>query len=124
MIAAVNGIAAGAGMAIAVAADMRIASPTSRFLVASVRIGLSAGESRISYHLPCWIGAGRAFADLLTGRPNEREEAVMNCLALRMVEADQLEEAALAQATTICADSPFPVAETKLLMWRSLDALS
>jgi len=68
VIAAVNGPAVGAGMAIALSADVRIATPAAKFLVAAVRIGLTGGESGISYLLPRMIGAARAFDILLTGR--------------------------------------------------------
>lgn len=124
VIAAVNGVAAGAGFAIALAADIRIMTPDTRLLLASVRIGLSAGESGISYHLPRWIGAGRAFEVMLTGRPILTDEALATGLAVRIVENDALEAAALAQAEAIMTNSPFAVAQTKRLMWRSLDASS
>ena len=122
VIAAVNGAAAGAGMAIALAADIRIVTPSAKFLVAAVRIGLSAGESGISYHLPRWIGAGRAFEVLLTGRPILADEALATGLAVRVVADAQLADASIQQAHAIMANSPFSVAETKRLMWRSLDA--
>lgn len=124
VICAVNGVAAGAGMAIAVGADIRIGTPATRFLVASIRIGLSAGESGISYFLPRWIGAARAFEVLLTGRPIEAEEALATGLILRLVEPEALAEAALDQARAILANSPFAVAQTKRIMWRNLDAAS
>lgn len=122
VICAVNGVAAGAGMAITMGADIRIGTPATRFLVASVRIGLSAGESGISYFLPRWIGPARAFEVMLTGRPIEAEEALATGLILRMVPQEALQEAALDQARTILANSPFAVAQTKRIMWRNLDA--
>jgi enoyl-CoA hydratase len=122
VIAAINGAAVGAGMAMALAADIRIASPTARFLIGSVRIGLSAGESGISYHLPRLIGAGRAFQIELTGRAVEATEALSLGLVTRIVDGDALMAAALEQAQAILANSPFSVAQTKKLMWASLDA--
>lgn len=83
VIAAVNGAAVGAGMAIALTADVRIATPSARFLVAAVRIGLTGGESGISYLLPRMIGASRAFDILLTGRAIDAREAERIGLALR-----------------------------------------
>ncbi|MEJ0045214.1 MAG: enoyl-CoA hydratase-related protein [Rhodospirillales bacterium] len=121
-VAAINGAAAGAGMAIALAADIRVATPTARFLVASVRIGLSGGESGLSYFLPRLIGASRAFEVLLTGRPVEAAEAERIGLISAIVPADQLMESALQRCDMILANSPFSVAQTKQLMWENLDA--
>src|SRR3546814_404020 len=67
VIAAVNGPAVGAGMAIALAADVRIAARSARFLNAAVRLGLTAGESGISYFLPRLIGEARRFDIMPTG---------------------------------------------------------
>ncbi|ATE63907.1 enoyl-CoA hydratase/isomerase family protein [Rhizorhabdus dicambivorans] len=122
VIAAVNGPAVGAGMAIALSADVRIATPTARFLVAAVRIGLSAGESGISYLLPRMIGMSRAFDILLTGRPIEAEESERIGLVLRLAKPDALLAEAIGYARTVLANSPYSVAHTKKLMWENLDA--
>ena len=124
VIAAVNGPAVGAGMAISLAADVRFATPTARFLVAAVRIGLTGGESGISYLLPRMIGASRAFDILLTGRPIEAEEAERLGLVLRLVAADDLLPQAIAYAQGVLTNSPYSVAHTKKLMWENLDASS
>jgi enoyl-CoA hydratase len=122
VIAAINGVAAGAGMGIAMAADIRIAVTTARFLVASVRIGVTGGESGLSYHLPRLIGIGRAGEILMTGRPVGAEEAERIGMVNQLVDPSELEHAALAQAAALLANSPFSVAQTKRLMWRNLDA--
>lgn len=122
VIAAVNGVAAGAGMGIAMAADIRIAVNTARFLVASVRIGVSGGESGLSYHLPRLIGIGRAGEILMTGRPVQAAEAEQIGMVNRLVAPEELEQAALDQAAALLANSPFSIAQTKRLMWRNLDA--
>jgi enoyl-CoA hydratase len=124
VIAAVNGPAAGAGMAIALAADVRIISEKARFLVAAVRLGLSAGESGISYLLPRLIGGARAFEIMLTGRPIEAAEAERIGLAARCVPPDELLPAAEAFAATVLANSPFAIRHTKRVMWENLDAPS
>lgn len=123
VIAAVNGPAVGAGMAIALTADIRIASPAARFLIAAVRIGLTGGESGLSYLLPRLIGASRAFDILLTGRPIEAEEAERIGL-VRSVSAGALIDDAIAHARLILGNSPYSVAHTKKLMWENLDAAS
>ena len=124
VIAAVNGPAVGAGMAIALSADVRLVAPSARFLIGAVRIGLSSGESGLSYLLPRLIGAGRAFDIMLTGRPVEAEEAERVGLALRIVAADQLLAEATTYAQAVLANSPFAVRHTKRLMWDNLDAAS
>jgi enoyl-CoA hydratase len=124
VIAAVNGPAVGAGMAIALTADIRIATPTARFLVAAVRIGLTGGESGISYLLPRMIGASRAFDILLTGRPIDAEEAERIGLVRSLSEPDALLADAIAYARAVLANSPYSVAHTKKLMWANLDANS
>ena len=122
VICAVNGVAAGAGMAIALGADIRIGTPATRFLVAAVKIGLGGGESGISYWLPRWIGPARAFEVLLTGRPIDAEEALATGLIVRKVEQDMLQQAAIDQAEAIIANAPFAVSQTKRMMRRNLDA--
>lgn len=124
IIAAVNGVAAGAGMAIALGADIRIGTPNTRFLIAAVKIALAAGESGISYWLPRWIGAARAFEIMLTGRPIESAEALELGLMTKCVDQDALQDAATAQAEAIMENAPFAVAQTKRIMRRNLDAAS
>jgi enoyl-CoA hydratase len=122
VIAAVNGAAAGAGCALALGADIRIAAASAKFLIASIKIGLSAGETGISYNLPRLIGASRAFEIMLTGRPINAEEAERIGLVSRLVEDTALMDEAMATARAILANSPFAVSETKRLMWKNLDA--
>jgi enoyl-CoA hydratase len=122
--AAVNGPAVGAGMAIALSADVRVASPAARFLVAAVKIGLSGGESGLSYLLPRQIGASRAFDILLTGREIGAAEAEQTGLVRPLSSAESLVDDAVAHARLILANSPFSVAQTKKLMWENLEAPS
>lgn len=122
VIAAVNGPCAGAGLAIALAADIRVAARSASFLIASVRLGLSAGESGMSYFLPRLIGAARAFEIMLTGRPVGAEEAERIGLCARLVEDGTALDEAIGLARTILANSPFAIAHTKRLMWDNLDA--
>ena len=67
VIAAVNGPAAGGGLALALASDIRIAAATARFNVAFVRLGLSGCDIGVSWLLPRLIGASRAWELMLTG---------------------------------------------------------
>jgi enoyl-CoA hydratase len=122
VIAAVNGAAVGAGFAMVLGCDIRLASPDAAFHVGAVKIGLSAGECGISYHLPRLIGSARAFEIMLTGRPVRAEEAVRIGLVTDLVPADELVGAALHTANTIASNSPFGTAMTKSIMWQNVDA--
>lgn len=122
VIAAVNGPAVGAGMALALASDVRLASPSAAFHVGAVKIGLSAGECGMSYLLPRLIGASRAFEILLTGRPVGAEEAARIGLVSQVVDGPALQPAAVEIADRIAANAPFAVWMSKQLMWANLDA--
>lgn len=124
VIAAVNGPCAGAGMALALAADIRIAARSGRFLNAAVRLGLTAGETGMSYMLPRLIGASRAFEILITGRAVDAEEAVEIGLIARLVDDASLMEQAGALARQILSNSPFATAHTKRIFWENLHAPS
>lgn len=80
VIAAVNGMAAGAGAALSYACDLRIASESSKFLMAFANVGLSA-DSGASWTLPRLIGYGRAMEMTLLAKPVGAEQA----LAMGMV---------------------------------------
>jgi len=121
VIAAVNGAAVGAGMGLALAADVRVAAPAAKFLVGAVKVALSAGECGISYHLPRLIGAGRAYEIMLTGRPVAGDEAHAIGLATTLADGDLL-DAAMSLARQIAANSPYAVKHTKQVMRANIDA--
>lgn len=124
VIAAVNGAAVGAGFALTLAADIRVASRSASFHVGAVRIGLTAGECGISYHLPRLIGASRAFEVMLTGRPIKADEAERIGLVSLLVDDAQLQEQALETANRVLGNSPYSTRHTKRLMWANLEASS
>jgi enoyl-CoA hydratase len=121
VIAAVNGPAAGGGLALTLASDIRIASSSARFNVAFVRIGLSGCDIGVSWLLPRLVGASRAWELMLTGRIIEADEADRIGLVLRVVPDDQLADAALETAALIAANSPWGVRMTKEVMWSQLE---
>lgn len=121
VIAAVNGPAAGGGMALALACDVRVASASASFHVAAVKLGLSAGECGISYHLPRYLGTARAFEVMLTGRPVPADEAERFGLVSRVVPDGEVLDAALDIAGQIVELSPIAVRMTKQIMWRNLE---
>jgi enoyl-CoA hydratase/carnithine racemase len=116
VIAAVNGAAAGGGLALALAACIRIGSPGARFNGAFVRIGLSAGDLGTSWHLTRLIGPGRAAEMAYTGRFVEADEAERSGLVNRIVPEQSLLDEALALAAEISANSPGGVRLSKRAM--------
>jgi enoyl-CoA hydratase len=121
IISAVNGPAAGGGLALALASDIRIASTAARFNVAFVRIGLSGCDIGVSWLLPRLIGASRAYELMLTGRMVDADEALRIGIAIEVVEPEHLLDAAFAEADRIVANSPFGVQMTKEVMWSQLE---
>ena len=124
VIAAVNGAAAGGGLALALASDVRIAASSAKFNVAFVKLGLSGCDIGVSWLLPRWIGASRAFELMLTGRMVLADEAERIGLVSRVVPDDELLDAALDTARLICNNSPTGVWMTKEVMWSQLEVNS
>ena len=106
VIAAINGAAAGGGMALALSADIRLASPTAKINAAFVKIGLSVGELGTSWTLTRLVGPGRAAEIAFTGRSSDAEEAERIGLVNRVVPAESLLDEAIALALAITANSP------------------
>ena len=121
VIAAVNGPAAGGGLALALASDIRIAGAAARFNVAFVRLGLSGCDIGVSWLLPRLIGASRAWELMLTGRIIDAGEADHIGLVLRVVPDDELQSAALETAGLIAANAPWGIRMTKEVMWSQLE---
>jgi enoyl-CoA hydratase len=106
IIAAVNGPAAGGGLALALASDVRLASTSARFNVAFIKVGLSGCDIGVSWLLPRLIGASAAFELLLTGRLIDAEEARRIGLVSRVVPDGEVVDAALDVADEIAATAP------------------
>jgi 2-(1,2-epoxy-1,2-dihydrophenyl)acetyl-CoA isomerase len=87
VLAGVNGVAAGAGLSLALACDVRLASDAATFLQAFVKIGL-VPDSGGTWLLPRAVGYGRALELSITGRRVDAEEAVRIGLAHRVVPAE------------------------------------
>ena len=125
VIAAVNGPAYGGGFALALACDIRIASPEARFCSQFIKLGIGGCDIGISYTLPRLIGASRAFELILTARRVDAEEAGRIGLVAEVTGLDvPVVDRALELAATICDYAPFAVVMTKEVMWSNLDAPS
>lgn len=121
IVAAVNGPAAGGGLALALGADIRVAARSARFNVAFVRVGLSGCDIGVSWLLPRVIGASRAFELMLTGRFVDAPEAASIGLVSKVVEDGKVVDAAQAIAAQIVENSRFGVWMTKEVMWSNLE---
>ena len=124
VIAAVNGAAAGGGMAIALAADIRVCTPEAYFVASFINIGLSGGEMGSSYLLPRMVGISRASEILLTGRKVFGEEAERIGLVSQVTPAEKLLEAALAYARRMTAKTTGGLKLTKRALEQNLTAAS
>ena len=101
-VAAVNGVAAGAGMSLTLACDTRIAADGARFATAFTRIGL-VPDCGMAYTLPRLVGAGRAMQLMVAAEPVGAEAALAMGLVDRVVPAAELAEQALVYARQLAA---------------------
>ena len=120
IIAAVNGVAAGAGAALAFAADLRIAAEGASFVLAFGRIGL-VPDSGASWFLPRLVGAAHAAELLYLPDPMPAEEALRIGLVSQVVPGDALLDHARTLATKLAQGSPTALALTKRAIDRSLE---
>ena len=121
IIAAVNGAAAGGGLALVLGSDIRIAAESARFSAAFVKIGVSGCDIGTSWILPRLVGAGHAHEMMLTGRNVDAPEAERIGLVIEVVPDAELLDRCIAEAKMIVANSPLGVRMTKETMWASLE---
>ena len=118
VIAAVNGVAAGAGAVLAAAADIRLLAESASFRFLFTSVGLSGGDMGICWLLPRIIGLGRATEALLLGAKISSQEAVAWGLATRVVPDDQLDAAVTEQVSRLKELAPWGLAMTKEMLNR------
>ena len=121
VIAAVNGPAAGFGLALALACDIRYAAEEAIFRAAFFNVGVSNCDMGTSWLLPRLIGASRSHVMLLTGRRVGADEALRIGLVADAVDAGALADRAVESASQIAALSPWGVRLTKQGMWFALE---
>jgi 2-(1,2-epoxy-1,2-dihydrophenyl)acetyl-CoA isomerase len=120
VIAAVNGVAAGAGFSLALNCDLRIAADDALFVVAYGRIGASP-DGGMTYLLPRIVSPARARRILLEDPMMSAEQAADEGIVDYVVPADRLPDEARAKAEELAAKAPHFVRMSKLLIGQSLD---
>jgi enoyl-CoA hydratase/carnithine racemase len=113
VIASLNGLVAGAGAAIAVAADLRIACPEARIAFLFVKVGLSGADMGVAHLLPRIVGLGRATELLMGGEFIDAEEALRIGLYNRLVPRARLGEETTRLAEALARGPRRGIAETK-----------
>jgi len=121
VIAAVNGPAAGFGLALCLASDIRYASREAVFRAAFINVGVSNCDMGTSWLLPRLIGASRAHELMLTGRRLGAEEALRIGLVAELTDGEALPQRAVEGARQIASLSPWGVRLTKQGMWTALE---
>jgi 2-(1,2-epoxy-1,2-dihydrophenyl)acetyl-CoA isomerase len=120
VIAAVNGVAAGAGASLAFACDLRIAAESASFVLAFGRVGL-VPDSGATWFLPRLVGRARAAELALVGDPLGAAEAERIGLVNRVVADDRLAAETRALAERLASAAPIALAFTKRAIERSAE---
>src|SRR2546425_3966492 len=112
IISAINGVAVGAGLAVALLADISIASENARFIDGHTRLGVAAGDhSAVIW--PLLVGMAKAKYHLLTCEPLSGEEAERMGLVSLVVDDDRVLDTALSVARRLAAGSQTAIQWTK-----------
>lgn len=121
IIAAVHGMAAGAGSVLALAADFRVVARSARFAFLFTKVGLSGADMGAAYLLPRLVGLGRATQLLMLGDTVGAEDAERYGLVSELVDDAALDERVRALAARLATGPAFGYAQTKALLSRELD---
>lgn len=124
IISIVQGAASGGGFALALASDIRLATPDARMNAAFIRIGLSACDVGVSYFLPRMVGSSVAAHYLLTGRFIEAPQALTLGLVSKVAPLVELETEANALAADMLHATPLGLRLTKDALGHAIDASS
>src|SRR6266571_6256139 len=120
IIAAINGMTAGAGAVIALAADLRIASEKARFAFLFTKVGLTGADMGAAYLLPRVVGLGRAFELLLLGDTIDAATAERYGLVNRVVSHAELLVKAREWARCLADGLMLVISMTKHMLNREL----
>jgi 2-(1,2-epoxy-1,2-dihydrophenyl)acetyl-CoA isomerase len=121
VLAAVNGVAAGAGLSLALACDVRIASEKASFIEVFVNVGL-VPDSASTFFLPRLVGLGKAMELCFTGDKVSAADALAIGLVNRVVPADDLLKATQDLAGRLAKLPTRAIGLTKRLLYRALSS--
>jgi enoyl-CoA hydratase/carnithine racemase len=121
VIAAINGVAAGAGAVIALACDFRLMAQSASFAFLFTRVGLAGADMGAAYLLPRVVGLGRATELLMLGDKVNAERSLAIGLASEVVGDEELAGRAAALAERLADGPAFAHSTTKSLLTRELD---
>jgi enoyl-CoA hydratase/carnithine racemase len=116
LIAAIDGVCAGAGAILAMASDLRVGTARSKTAFLFTRVGLAGCDMGACAMLPRIVGQGRASDLLYSGRSLGGDEALAWGFLNRLVEPEQLLDEATAWASQIAAGPAFAHAMTKRML--------
>jgi enoyl-CoA hydratase/carnithine racemase len=119
VIAAVNGLAAGAGAVLATAADIRVLAESASFRFLFTSVGISGGDMGVCWLLPRIVGLGRAAEILMLGESVSSSDAVAWGLASRAVPDEQLDATVGDYATKLKELAPWGLSMTKEMLNRA-----
>ncbi|MGH3433271.1 MAG: enoyl-CoA hydratase family protein [Thermocrispum sp.] len=121
VIAAVNGVAAGAGSVIALASDFRLLGASAKFAFLFTKVGLAGADMGSAYLLPRLVGLGRATELLMLGDKVDAATAERIGLATQVVDDGDLPTVARQLARRLADGPAFAYSTTKVLLTRELD---
>lgn len=120
VLAAVNGIAAGAGASLALSCDIKICAEEAQFVNAFVRVGL-VPDTGMTYDLPRFLGRSAALEHAWTAKPISARQALECGWVNRVVKPEELETEALKFCESLAQNPPLAIALTKRAINRSLE---
>jgi enoyl-CoA hydratase/carnithine racemase len=121
VVAAVNGPAAGGGLALVCASDIRIAATTAVFATSFIRIGVTGCDIGTSWLLPRLVGAARAHELMLTSRRFDAAEALRIGLVTDALPPEELGPAVDGVLDALLQAPPMSLSHTKQGMWLALE---
>ena len=117
IVAAINGVAAGAGSVLALASDLRVMSEKAKFAFLFTKVGLTGADMGAAWLLPKVIGTGRAMEYLTLGDKIPADECHRIGLANRVVAPEQVLDEAMAIARRLANGPGLAIGMTKKMVW-------